>query len=437
MRTRNALILILITALLSSTFAYVLAQTPTGTLWITPGPYPGTASYTIWRDGANYFAKDEYGELAYSGTNASGVIQSAIDAANSAATRGGEVFIEQGTYLLAYHITFAKRVTIRGEGMNATILRGTNASNYVLFGSYSSGDPGRFMGLENIQIAYGRGIRLVWCLNYYFQNVLIFNSSTIGFSMEYNYGNRFTNLVINRCTTVGLAMDFCNNNNFFGLVVTACGTHGVEIKRSVDNHFLGIDSESNGGYGFYSAGSRRTEVSGWFENNTQSFGPGGYIEVYLWNVTGWGATLDFHIHDCNIDTAGKTGSIGIQLKTANGTVIGHSVKIWNATTVDILVESTSYHTTIYAPSNANDSYLTDNGVCTKVLGAGFQNSGSASGATGFTVNHQLMGTPDVVTITPTTDAGDFYVSAVTSMNFTIAFDGGGSVTFYWYAEYKP
>jgi hypothetical protein len=43
------------------------------------GVYPGAPSYTIWTDGAgNYFAKDAYGNLAFSGTNASYVIQSAI-----------------------------------------------------------------------------------------------------------------------------------------------------------------------------------------------------------------------------------------------------------------------------------------------------------------------------------------------------------------------
>jgi len=43
------------------------------------GVYPGAPSYTIWTDGTgNYFAKDAYGNLAFSGKNASYVIQSAI-----------------------------------------------------------------------------------------------------------------------------------------------------------------------------------------------------------------------------------------------------------------------------------------------------------------------------------------------------------------------
>jgi hypothetical protein len=43
------------------------------------GVYPGAPSYTIWTDGAgDYFAKDAYGNLAFSGKNASYVIESAI-----------------------------------------------------------------------------------------------------------------------------------------------------------------------------------------------------------------------------------------------------------------------------------------------------------------------------------------------------------------------
>jgi len=67
-----------------------------------------------------------------------------------------------------------------------------------------------------------------------------------------------------------------------------------------------------------------------------------------------------------------------------------------------------------------------------------ENSGSTAAIpSGTTVSHGLAGTPTSVVITPTTDAGDFWVSAVAATTFTIAYDGAGNITFYWHAEYEP
>ena len=71
-----ASVFIVIGILLGSIVAY--AATPSSTFWITSGVYPGAPSYTIFREGSNYFAKDANGQIDYSGTNASQVINNAI-----------------------------------------------------------------------------------------------------------------------------------------------------------------------------------------------------------------------------------------------------------------------------------------------------------------------------------------------------------------------
>lgn len=49
----------------------------------------------------------------------------------------------------------------------------------------------------------------------------------------------------------------------------------------------------------------------------------------------------------------------------------------------------------------------------------------------------LASTPTIVIVTPTSDAGDFYVTNLGATTFQIAFDGTGTRQFYWYAEFKP
>jgi len=49
-------------------------------MWISAGIYPGAPSYTIWKEGSNYFAKDANGQIDYAGTNASNLLQNCINA---------------------------------------------------------------------------------------------------------------------------------------------------------------------------------------------------------------------------------------------------------------------------------------------------------------------------------------------------------------------
>jgi len=75
---KTALIFVGISILLTSLFFYAFAATPSSTFYISSGVYPGAPSYTIWKEGANYFAKDVNGMLKYSGTNASQIITNCI-----------------------------------------------------------------------------------------------------------------------------------------------------------------------------------------------------------------------------------------------------------------------------------------------------------------------------------------------------------------------
>jgi len=97
--------------------AYIgFSASPSSTLMIMGGVYPGAPSYTIWNEGSNYFAKNSNGEIEFSGTNATQVIINAIH-------ENTKVFIKAGTYTIDSTIVKAvDNVIIEGEG-NATIIK--------------------------------------------------------------------------------------------------------------------------------------------------------------------------------------------------------------------------------------------------------------------------------------------------------------------------
>lgn len=114
--TKYAIIIAVISILLTSSVWYVFAATPTSTIWISSGIYPSQPSFTVWKEGSNYFAKDTNGKLASSGTNAATVIQYAINNAPN----GGLVFLKCANYFLDSSITIAKSISFIGEGVYET-----------------------------------------------------------------------------------------------------------------------------------------------------------------------------------------------------------------------------------------------------------------------------------------------------------------------------
>ena len=95
---------------------YVFATAPSSTFTISPGIYPGAPSYTIWREGDYYFAKNSNGKIEFCGTNASQVIINAIQP-------NSKIFLKAGVYTIDSTITKAvDNVIIEGEG-NGTIIK--------------------------------------------------------------------------------------------------------------------------------------------------------------------------------------------------------------------------------------------------------------------------------------------------------------------------
>jgi len=92
---KKVLTFLTITLLIIASFCagYTIASS-SNTFTISSGIYPGSHTYTIYKEGSTYYAKNAYGAIDYSGTDASTVIQSAINALTSS----GKIYIKAGDY---------------------------------------------------------------------------------------------------------------------------------------------------------------------------------------------------------------------------------------------------------------------------------------------------------------------------------------------------
>lgn len=119
---KTVAVIVCLSILLTSGFLfYTFAQTPSSTFTISGGIYPGSPTYTIWREGSNYFAKDENGLLAYSGPNASQVI-------NQAWQPNTHILLKAGTYNLDARLNAEHNSILRGESEYSTTLYATRST---------------------------------------------------------------------------------------------------------------------------------------------------------------------------------------------------------------------------------------------------------------------------------------------------------------------
>jgi len=124
------------------------ATSPASTFYISGGVYPGAPSYTVWKEGSNYFAKNANGFIEYSGTNASQTI-------NAILTSHYSVFIMHGTYVLDTKIVLNYgNIGISGEG-NSTILSYSGTDTAIEIGDGSTDI--RNWWIKNIGIVIGLG----------------------------------------------------------------------------------------------------------------------------------------------------------------------------------------------------------------------------------------------------------------------------------------
>lgn len=432
-----------------------------GAITITPESFSGDYSYLIETDGTYVWAKDgKTGQVVFggvnnvggvSGTNASAVIQSAINALPN----GGKIFIKAGTYLLSNQLYIEKdNIALEGEGAS-TVLKQTTAgkhglvinsenvfrqririANLVLDGNYPNTSSTN--GIEAL------------CFESTFENIIVRNWGNVGINIKYTSAfscgdNRLINIIAHNNRWEGILIQSNDNyviqancyNNDIGLHqkgrggLLAVNVHcwgnnrGAVVEDSSNNIFVNLECEDNNGNGLEikainSDVARTLVTNGWFFKNNK--GNTSARDVKIWQSGSYTVTYTT-ISNSFFQKAGDYDNYGIYEDTSG---------------VDYTLISGCQFMGL-----SNPVYL--QGLHSKVennIGFITKNSGTAtipSSQTSVTVNHGLAGTPTVITVTPRDNVGAVWVSARNSTSFTITCGTAPSsnVIVDWYAEYKP
>jgi hypothetical protein len=115
---------------------YVYSVTSNSTFTISSGVYPNSVSYTIYKEGNIYYAKNVYGYLTYSSTDASYVTNSAINEA-CLTSNYAEIKWEIGDFYYTNPIKPKTGVTFRGSGYGTILILDNSADGKNLIENYN------------------------------------------------------------------------------------------------------------------------------------------------------------------------------------------------------------------------------------------------------------------------------------------------------------
>ncbi len=346
---------IILSMLLGFSFVlYVLAQTPTATYYIGPGMYPGGPAYTMWREGSNYFAKDENGYLEFSGTNASDIIIDCMDQLSGTGTEGGVIYfgINQAAsgaiFVFTHGFTVPTKVSLIGQGYGRAprlSFEQSDSSDCITVLGSAGGAYTRIENLRITGIAGTTGSGLVVTTGVHtvtLKDVQSDNHGTHGFLFNgsYNikaYGIGASNngvdgiYLINATSTVGELY-------FWGTHSKDNTQDGFEIGSANCSNivFVGGTFETNGRYGGFARGAPINLYGVKFEANTD--------EGLMW-------TADGVISGCYFQGA-PTNDYGLYFSTGGNTAVLGSrfASNWK----DVNIDSASHNIFFAGALNLDD-----------------------------------------------------------------------------------
>lgn len=357
-----------------------------------------------------------YGAIGDDSTTNTTAIQAALDAANAAG--GGVVFFPVGTFRSGTLTTYPK-VTMRGAGVRATILKTANTTNgdlvrglnfATLTGkAYAVGDMtlGAYLAqLEDMTIdgnkannSSGYGVR-IWGSKLRFKNLEVQNCKSGGIWTEFTTHDGIT------------SPDDLIEGQFVNIKTMLNDGHGWTFRGPHDSSIVNYVTEGNTGWGF------RSEDSASSYNGSIAGGSSG------WNS--WANTLGgFFINTTAIvnglEVGGvTTGDIGLELGSASGSAKFTGVLV-NGCDVGIRARGDQHHFVAQVSNCTTDGFKID-GLGTSVAfltGTGNQNG----------INTVSEPTPNMIFATMNVGTGDTLYSggagSAFSTRFWIGIDGGG------------
>jgi len=467
--------------------------------------YGETASYVIFGEDTNddgvydiiYAKNGTTGKIDFSGTNASWVIQNAIDAFPST---GGKIYIKEGEYIIDSSIEVKSYLTILGEGFNTVLKANENLNSDII--SYTGTSDIIEFYLADLVIdgeksgnTAGNGVYIEKPSRVILHNIKIFDAAEIGIYLcqtpSAAHGVHIFSCYVYNCGLDNIRIESVNDGHILDtvsgwagrhcLILSSCnqwiitnshfgggGTgYTVAISGGKWNSIIGCIIESSNHSGLYLSGTIENRIIGNnFWNHQED-------AIYLYNS-------DFNCIKANTIKYNYLNGInlagGSDENIVSSNIISESSLSLNGGYNDIRVTDGSHNQilsnvlkaglqsnkparAIYISSSANSTVvkfndLRDDGFTVSPLtnsgtnsiieenyGFTTENSGSATisnGGTSVTVNHGLAGTPNIILLTP---AGNYTVwyDSVDSSSFTIHCypTPSSDLTISWEAIYKP
>lgn len=415
--------------------AYIgFAASPSTTFTISPGIYPGAPTYTVWREGSYYFAKNSNGEIEFSGTNASQIIQNCIDNMDA----GGTLLLRQGTYDITHTIIATNSILLKGEIRWGTKLNGQNMvtcdpvldltqrpinlenlqivgyHRLMVIGVYSTPHY-----IKNVYFAYGKGVVLNGTEYYSFQNCY-FRKTYAGYAA--------VNLTNN-------GAGYLANYNFFrDCAFKENDGYSVYMNGAQGNIFDGCGFEGNNELPIYiKDGDFNTFRGSWIEGNTGT-------DTNVWIEKGTANKIAERTTFSGSQTYDIV--IGNESNTVRYTEIDGCYFISNH--VHINIGTNGLYTSIQRNRFRSSSPISDNGQGTyRMFNNGYTYgytivTGTQAGVSnGDWISYGVTfgQAPQVIIVTPRSSA-TVWVSDRNATHFQVG-TSASSITIDWIAEYKP
>jgi len=418
---------------------------------IEPGSMVSGASYIVFAEGTNYYAKDgKTGEIKFSASDdAAPVINAAISALPSG---GGKVVLAEGTFMIRSSILrpTGTRLWLEGQGIRSTtIMLASGVNDYCFKKStagvvYETKISDLLFHVDKANNPDGGGIDVTGLHALSLANVEVFESGSKdgiygdGYKENIN-GQTWYNVRVSKSSHDGIHLI-----NGAGYLISHSqsnfNTRGWYIQSAYESFFDAIDADQNGEWSFVIENSNRSS----FKIKNFESGAGGVNVIGNYTYS--------NIIELQSYRNPKALSSGAGLRIADGPHDNHFLvdigEHYPGMTKSVILESTAgVNNTITGRVEGLVINNSQGNIFQHLQGYVTENSGTAtitSSSNYVDVNHGIAVPPsaDDIQVTATNNLGnasEFWISDVGASSFRINVNvapGVSTATFVWKAEVK-
>jgi hypothetical protein len=423
LKLSRVLVIILIAIVLTVGVTRALTTQP---FTVNMGIYPGAPTYTVWEQDGTYYAKNSFGVIAYSGTDAVTIIDNtvALCSGSSLISLQGEIELDSTVTLADYvSITFDSIVITETDEDGLIVTSGANTvrGNIITFPDGYTASALKILNAQSvtvdineIHVASGFGeagsvaVHLLGDGEGCYHNTVhvgrIYGSETGVLLESANSGFCTVNKIVN--TDIWMAGSV-GTGNVYGYKFVADTTTSSNTIEGAN-----CDDIPTDGYAYYNCGSKNPNYFIGCCTSDPQAGATAFYNPSMGYAHWTNGKLDGSATSTSINNAGYMVFSSGDLKDSAGII------------------DTGYLFLDNVLFNAENKFQTYSGTATIL-----------NGQSSVLVGINFEDTPTCITVTGRdAEVSNLYVSSVSAANFTInAADGAvsGDRAVYFYCEYQP